>query len=124
MLEKAHIKDFWSQVICQADDACWLWDGPIRPSGGVPEFAHRLDAMTVVTRKARAVAYQLAYGWGSIPSGSYVYSTCGNSLCVNPFHLKLGHTIVNDEGLTQSQCLALERFQGSINRQELSDANL
>ena len=125
MLNPAQIKDFWSQVICQADDVCWLWDGPIQPMGGAPEFAYRLsDAMTVVTRKARGVAYQLAFGWGSIPSGSYVYSTCGNNLCVNPFHLKLGHTIVNDDGLTKAQCEALERFQGSINRQRLDDTSL
>jgi len=124
MLDEAQIKDFWSQVICQADDACWLWDGPMQPSSGAPEFAHRSHDVVMATRKARGVAYQLAFGWGSIPNGSYVYSSCGNSLCVNPYHLKLGHTIVNDEGLTQSQCRALERFHGSINREDLNDASL
>lgn len=123
MLTQAQIQEFWSQAICAADDVCWLWDGGINPMGGVPEFAYRIGDVVLV-RKARGVAYQLSYGWGSIPVGAYVYSACGDSRCVNPFHLKLGHTVVADIGLTQAQHLALERFQGSVNREELNDRDV
>jgi hypothetical protein len=118
MLQQTHIREFWNQVHCDDDHLCWHWEGPIHPLGGAPEFAYRIGDV-VLTRRARGVAYQLAHGWDSISTGSYVYASCGGSLCVNPFHLKLGHTIVDAQGLTRAQSAAWERFQGSLSREEL-----
>jgi len=116
MLSKVQIREFWEQVICEKDDECWLWDGDVNPMGGIPEFAYRPQPGVVLSQKARGLAYQLANGWKSIPMGSYVYAICGNSLCVNPAHLKLGHTIVNADGLTKAQQRAFECFQGNERR--------
>jgi len=120
MLSKSQIKEFWEQVACGADDECWLWEGAVNPVGGALEFAYCPEPGVFVSQKARGLAYQLAYGWRAIPVGSYVYPSCGNTQCVNPNHLKLGHTIVDIEGLTKAQKRAFERFQGM----GVSDANL
>jgi len=100
-------------VDCQADDECWPWRGYINPPTGAPMFERRPEPGVSLSQKAHGIAYQLAYGWDSIPPGSYVYTTCRNKICVNPAHLKLGHTIVTTEGLTKAQKKAFERFQGT-----------
>lgn len=112
MLSKFYIREFWEQVDCKADNECWPWCGDINPLNGFPMFERRPAPGVSLSQKARGLAYQLAYGWDSIPSGSYVYTTCRDKICVNPAHLKLGHTIVTTEGLTKAQKKAFERFQG------------
>lgn len=112
MLSKVYIREFWGQVDCKADDECWPWCGDINLLG-FPMFERRAGAGVSLSQKARGLAYQLAYGWDSIPSGSYVYTTCRDKICVNPAHLNLGHTIVTAEGLTKAQKKAFERFQGT-----------
>jgi hypothetical protein len=77
------IERFWVQVDRSAgSEADWLWTGAVRPNGygvfnlGVrQELAHRLA---------------LELSGVEIPPGFVVMQTCGNRLCCNPAHLRLG----------------------------------
>lgn len=62
--------------------ACWPWTGARRK---------RYGRLTVEGRSetAHRLAWRLATH-RQIPSGMCIYHTCGNTLCCNPKHLRLG----------------------------------
>lgn len=58
------------------------------------DFSCHHGGYIVVRKGGRLVRlHRLIYeeNFGPIPSGMFVLHTCGNSACVEPSHLKLGH---------------------------------
>lgn len=77
------VERFWPKVE-KTDNPqdCWLWKAG-RMVGGYGGFY--VDFKQCY---AHAISYEIANG--PIPSGLKVVQTCGNILCVNPQHLRLG----------------------------------
>jgi hypothetical protein len=77
---------FWSKV--SKSDKCWIWTIS-KDHAGYGYFS--LSGKTV---KAHRVAWELTYG--DIPDGLCVLHRCDNPSCVNPEHLFLGDTVINN----------------------------
>lgn len=105
---------------------CWEWQrsmngGRRQPQinvGGTPQSAHRL-------------AYALHKGLSSIdqlPAGKCVWRTCGNSLCINPAHLRAGTAAERQAALAkagvyrQSQLQRMQKQQRARQKLTLEDA--
>lgn len=76
------IKNFWDRV--RKTDSCWIWEGFSLPGRG----AILGPAVERPGRSATRFSYSLAHG--EIPPNKKIVHKCGNQLCVNPEHLKLG----------------------------------
>lgn len=61
---------------------CWIWTGALN-YGGLPRF--RIDGSDTTVAKMMLGIFQEV-----VPSGTRVKAICGNRLCVNPDHLKVG----------------------------------
>ena len=59
-------------------DACWLWTGPVGPTGW-PKGARG--------QNAQLWSYRLHLG--AVGKGFRPEASCGNKLCVSPYHLLL-----------------------------------
>jgi hypothetical protein len=64
------------------ETGCWHWTGVVyvTPNGRTyPRYTHN------------RYAHRLSYEWwrGEIPEDKRVYATCGDRLCINPYHLDL-----------------------------------
>ena len=66
---------------CTEEGDCWLWDG-YTTNNWVPATYIAGERLTV-----RRAVWQML-GKPAIPAGYVISTTCGNSLCVNPAHLR------------------------------------
>ena len=74
---------FWTKVELQSPRDCWRWLAA--------DDGHGYGAFGVAhgkVSKAYRAAYELTYG--EIPEGNHILHICGNSPCVNPYHLRVG----------------------------------
>jgi hypothetical protein len=69
---------FWSKVIIQRGDGCWIWDGQSDNSKGYGRFA--LDNKRY--RKLSAHRASWLINCGPIPSGLFVCHKCGHTRMV------------------------------------------
>lgn len=70
---------FWAKV--EKTNSCWLWNGSVR-EGGRPQYGGKT---------AYRIAYEVYHG--EFDPRKKVLHTCGNNLCVNPQHLRLGNKL-------------------------------
>ena len=82
---KEIIKSFWDKVKKEDSLKCWLWAAG-QSWDGYGQFR---------SKRAHRVSYELKYG--SIPGDYHILHSCGNKLCVNPYHLYLGTEKQNRE---------------------------
>ena len=73
---------FWEQVSLGDLTECWPWNGRVHKNG---DSRHENGT-------AHRAAWELTFG--EKPKGVYVRHNCGDRLCCNPTHLRLG----NDHG--------------------------
>lgn len=85
---------------CVGGCTCWTWTGPL--SSGCPQLCYQ----ATIIRAAR-FSYELVHG----PVVGKVRGMCGNRLCVNPGHLRVGDA--SPEELYQR---AVRRFWESVAR--------
>lgn len=73
---------FWSKVV--KTDCCWIWTGG--------RFQNGYGKITIDGKQQRAhrVAFEMEFG--PLPEDALLEHTCGNRLCVNPAHLRIGGT--------------------------------
>lgn len=76
----AKIVEYFDARILASDSGCWIWAGSRTKAGygtcsigGIKTTAHRAQ-------------YYIFHG--SIPARHEIDHLCGNTLCVNPFHLE------------------------------------
>lgn len=86
---------FWSKVQVGQADECWNWTGSA--GSGSPRFNSGVEGLYHATRFLYSITF------GSIPENKRVLHTCGNPICCNPNHLKLGEETE-------------ERFWSKVNR--------
>lgn len=81
---------YWKKVR-KTEGGCWLWTGERTRQG--------YGSLTVLTegRKQGFRVHRLSwqFAFGHIPHGQTVWQTCGEKLCVNPAHLKIGDWVQN-----------------------------
>lgn len=93
-------ENFWSKVVCGADDDCWEWQGA-RTSAGYGNLSWHGQHV-----QAHRLAYALTYGGAALETGfrqlgrakkyrRFVLHKCDNRLCCNPKHLFLGSMRTN-----------------------------
>lgn len=58
---------------------CWIWQYAL-DSNGYPNYS---------TVRKTGKTYMFEQVLGEIPPERYVFSSCGEKLCVNPFHMRL-----------------------------------
>lgn len=83
-LSATGLQRFWSRVQKDNMSGCWLWTGGCKGGG------KRYGIVRVGTNimKADRVSYELA--GKKVEKGELLIHRCGNSLCVNPDHLRTG----------------------------------
>lgn len=87
---------------------CWIWTGPL--NGAWPQFGWTQDGIRT-RRPARAVS--LALVGIDVPPQRPVIDTCGEVLCVNPAHLRVGRMAdIPHNSLAQVR----ERFWARVDR--------
>jgi hypothetical protein len=73
---------FWSRVVKQGEDGCWMWTGCVNRHGyGIINTGERNEL-------AHRVAYELTNG--RMLPGEYCLHRCDNPSCCNPSHLFTG----------------------------------
>ena len=79
-------KKFWSKVDKDAPGGCWLWTGARRKArnGTNSDGMFQMRQETARSYHAHRIAWILS--GRKLEKGKMLYSTCGNSLCVNPDH--------------------------------------
>jgi hypothetical protein len=81
-MDVAEQSRFWSYVVKDGPEDCWLWTGALDRWGYGVGRANRRWAL------AHRVAFALANG--EIPPGALVLHACDMPACVNAAHLRLG----------------------------------
>jgi hypothetical protein len=109
-LERARAR-FWSKVIIQRGDGCWLWDGQSDYDKGYGRFS--LDNKK--NRKMSAHRASWVLNRGSIPSGLLVCHTCDNPPCVRPDHLFLGTALDNTRDMMRKGRSGYQRYPERYN---------
>jgi hypothetical protein len=80
MASPGHIRNFYTNIAPIMDDrGCWEWLGTVTKNG----FP---SAKINGQNTARRVAWTLEKG--QLNTNELIVDTCGNPICVNPFHLK------------------------------------
>jgi hypothetical protein len=79
---------FWSKVDkqlgCKVDGGCWVWNGQTDKNGS-PIYRVKFKGKEYKLSAARA-AYNYEFTDKPAPVGKNVARTCGNPLCVSPYH--------------------------------------
>jgi hypothetical protein len=80
------INRFLSKINIQKNE-CWTWLGGVTKKGS-GAYVDNMPVFNLQTDKvfARRIAYFIYFG--NLPQ-AHIYTTCGNSLCLNPNHLTL-----------------------------------
>jgi len=79
---------FWSKVDVRGESECWEWQAS-KGSHGYGQISFK-----GVMVEAHRIAWTISNG-EPVPDGRWVLHTCGNLLCVNPKHLRLGDSRYN-----------------------------
>lgn len=90
------------------DDACWIWQGRARSNGGVMEIYRNHRRYFVA---AHRWSYQVHFNV-TLTETQPVWQECGNKLCVNPAHLRIGR------GHPKPENYLKERFMSHVSIQE------
>jgi hypothetical protein len=77
---------FWKKVKKGGPKQCWLWLG----ARCTDRFGYSYGQIVDPNTGRRVVAHRFSYvlHGSSIPSGRVIHHECGNTLCVNPTHLR------------------------------------
>jgi hypothetical protein len=102
---------FWSKVVIQRGDGCWLWDGQSDNSKGYGRFG--LDNKKY--RKMPAHRASWLINRGSIPPGKFVCHKCDNPPCVRPDHLFLGTNLDNVRDMMRKGRSGYQRYPERYN---------
>ncbi len=77
-----YLPESFRQLVAAPNDSdCWMWLGPVHPSG---EYG-----IAPGKTSAHVWSYKLHHGGFDNPRKKVVRTCRGGSLCVNPSHLKL-----------------------------------
>lgn len=80
---------FWSKVTVRGPEECWTWNGA-RTQQGYGLFSYRAPGGRRHGVGAHRAAWQLAHGRTLRRRSAVVRHACGNRLCINPKHLRVG----------------------------------
>ena len=82
-MERMNFRDRLARHVAEDPDGCWLWEGGVKGSPGMPYGA-------VKYRRVSYLAHRLAYELliGPIPEGMQLDHLCRVRLCFNPRHLE------------------------------------
>ena len=112
---------FWNKVDIRGLNDCWEWQGAKQGSGYGYYFLER--TMPGVKEKPHlAHRYLMDQIHGGI-AGWLVLHKCGNKLCVNPLHLRLGtHQDNMDDAKRMSEmALGEKNARSKLNAQDIID---
>lgn len=91
----------WKHIAPEPNSDCWFWVGHLCGSGN-PSYYHKPTNKRFMVRRT---TYSVAHG--GIPTDKKLHVTCGNSVCCNPSHMRLGAHAKQPERLR----LASKRFK-------------
>ena len=78
----------WSKIVKTGEDTCWEWLGSTGPNTNL--FGAQKNGYGQMTQ-ARRISHYIEFG-ESIAEFRLTH-TCGNPMCVNPFHLEKKHNL-------------------------------
>jgi hypothetical protein len=70
-------------------DGCWGWSGYVN-KGGYPRLTIHRKPLTDKGHIASWIIHK-----SKVPSGMQIFHKCGNKICTNPDHLRVGSKINN-----------------------------
>lgn len=93
---------------------CWNWRGPINNAGyGMIKVSAEINMVTV--HRVMMIEHCKSINYGD---KQFVLHKCGNKLCVNPDHLKLGN--INDRLALQRKYKAYNKMFGDPSKMYLT----
>ena len=83
---------FWEKVKKENDTDCWTWTGALHPTSSlIGAYRKKNGKMYTQMIQARRLSHYIQFG-ESIAEYRLTH-TCGNPMCVNPFHLEKKHNL-------------------------------
>jgi hypothetical protein len=107
---------FWTKVIVDLPEKCWLWTGA-KDQKGYGNF------VTAVGKIKKAHKFSWVLHFGPIPAGMQVDHKCEATSCCNPFHLQLLTGYKNNEKSNSASAINKRKTHCKYGH-EFSDENI